>query len=326
MTAITNYPPPVISELFELLYGRLPTDTEVSNLLRFGVGASEDRRQIVRRIIASTDRQNLATPYAVRFGQTDLLLANCEGFQLFFDEADVAVGRTIGAGNDYERHVLEFLKRHLRLGMTALDLGANIGYFTLHASRLVGDAGHVYACEPNSENCRLILLSLRQNDIRNVELFPVAVGAEMGAIPFTVAMGSNGIFSHDLSDPLMDPNCVIVPVFPLDRLFDKIDFIKADIEGAEGLAIQGARNLVQTCRPIIVSEFCPAMLEVTSKTSPGDFLKTFTALDYQIEILSREQPLSPPQVVADADEFLASYTNPHHIADLGLIPREKISA
>ena len=67
-----------------------------------------------------------------------------------------------------------------RPGMTVVDVGANLGYYSLLASRLVGPSGRVVALEPNSENCRLLLSSLRLNETTNVQLLPVAADTATG--------------------------------------------------------------------------------------------------------------------------------------------------
>ena len=309
-----------VSRAFELLYLRAPTQAETANVLAHGVLASSDFRQMLRRIIACTDRHALATPYNIRFSEGDLRSAPTADFELVFDEADVSVGRTIGAGHPYEPHVLKFCREHIRPGHTVVDAGANIGFFTMTVAQLVGPRGQVIAFEPNSENCRLILISAKKNGLTNLKLYPVALGAENGTMAFSPAMGSNGMVIYNSEEPLLNPNCAIVPVFKMDNLVYRCDFIKADIEGAEGLAFKGGMEMVKRCRPIIVSEFCPVMLDVSSKMTPLDYLGMFEAIDYEISVLDREQPDAAPRKVKNAAELMASYPGPHHVADLALTP------
>jgi hypothetical protein len=70
----------------------------------------------------------------------------------------------------------DFLESRLRAGMTFLDLGAHIGYFSLVAGRLVGPRGLVLAFEPDPRNFELLLANVWRNGLANVVRFPWAVG------------------------------------------------------------------------------------------------------------------------------------------------------
>jgi FkbM family methyltransferase len=318
---------PVIRRLFTLLYGHEPEDAEIVEMEKFGIQHSDSERQLLRRIIACTDRQRLGTEFSIRFSKNDLRIASCEGFSLFFDETDVAVGRTIGAGHPYEINLANFLRRVLQPGMTFVDIGANIGFFTLLGARRVGESGKVIAVEPNSENCRLIMLSLRHNHMTNVKLLSLALGAQTGTAFFTPAMGSNGTLQPEAEDSLLCPNCTIVPLAPLDTLVrEHVDVIKMDAEGAEGNILKGAVDLIATSRPIIVSEFSPAMIATNSKMSATDFLDFFWSRNYAIRSLQRDDATGTYSKITDIANFVAAYGSPFKIEDLAFIPRERLGA
>ena len=100
--------------------------------------------------------------------QTTSLTPIWTGSGLRSDLADASVGKPILHNRTYEPHVTAFMRRQLKPGMNVIDVGANIGYFTVLASKLVGDTGSVLAFEPNSENARLILLDVELNNLKNV--------------------------------------------------------------------------------------------------------------------------------------------------------------
>src|SRR2546421_6316813 len=129
--------------------------------------------------------------------------------------------------------------------MVVVDVGANLGFHSMLAANLVGRSGKVLCIEPNSENCRLILLSIDENQFSQVVLYPVALSNRQGYALFTAHIGSNGGFLPATEESLLSPNCVVVPTFPLDALIQgKVDFMKIDTEGAEGLIIGGAKSLI----------------------------------------------------------------------------------
>src|SRR5277367_4558563 len=146
----------------------------------------------LRRILSTFDRQFFPSPVTVRFGPDDIVTHRLDnGITLFLDREDGAVSRPILAG-DYEAHLVPVFERFCRPGMTVVDVGANLGLYTLLASKLVGPTGRVVAIEPSSENCRLILLSVEANRAENVELLPLALDRGRGWSNLSGHFGSNG--------------------------------------------------------------------------------------------------------------------------------------
>src|ERR1035438_8642446 len=111
----------------------------------------------LRRILSSVDRLAIPSPVHIRFGPEDIVAMRVRGMTLLCDRADVAVSQQIIRDGIYEPHLTPVFENYCRPEMTAVDIGANLGYYTMLASRLVGPAGRVVAVEPNSENCRLLL-------------------------------------------------------------------------------------------------------------------------------------------------------------------------
>ena len=123
------------------------------------------------------------------------------------------------------------------------DIGANCGYFTLLASQLVGDAGHVYAFEPNPEVVRKLRQNLELNGVSNVTVFPLALSDSEGTQQLSLTAGKNsGMSSFRTLDG--ESTSREVDVVRLDDLIEHEalrlpDFVKMDIEGAEYLAVRG---------------------------------------------------------------------------------------
>jgi FkbM family methyltransferase len=185
--------------------------------------------------------------------------------------------------------VTAVFKEYCRVGMTVVDVGANIGYYTLLSSGLVGGNGRVIAVEPSSENCRLLLTSVAFNNATNVELFAVAAAEQRGWAYFASNLGSNGAILRNGSDDLLTKPGVVVPTFPLDELVDgPVHFIKLDVEGTEGRVVRGAQRLIETNRPIVTTEFMPGMLPIMSGCSASEYLGWFQDLGYRIQLLERD--------------------------------------
>jgi FkbM family methyltransferase len=309
------------SDAFRLAYGQDPSYEDLERISQIAVrGEAKPAIEQLRNVIAGFDRQTHPTPITVRFTQDDIRTVDMESFKLVTDRRDFAVGLAIGPGAPWEPHLSEFFVRSVKPGMTAIDIGANVGFHSMLLASLVGADGHVLAFEPNTENCRLIMLSAAENGFKHIELFPIALADAPGALSFTPAVGSNGVLLPSGRDTLLHPNCTIVPAMRLDDLIGdrKIDFIKADIEGAEYRALSGATRVIARDRPIITSEFSLEMLGRVSGIKGADYLHWICSLGYRISIVKTDR--SGLESVSDVEALIADWGSVTRIEDLAFIP------
>jgi FkbM family methyltransferase len=233
-----------------------------------------------------------------RFTFADLRpeLVELDPIKLYVSARDHAVSRALINGNaDYEPHVRTVLSKLLRPGDTFLDIGANIGYFSMLAAHLVGGQGRVIAIEPNPENCLLIRSSLAANGFRHVEVHSYAAGTAPAMFALEVD-GSNGRLVPLAGRPSMAMLRFLVPVAPLDSLLadaPRLDVIKIDVEGAEPMAFGGLQATLQRHKPAIISEFAPAMLRATSGVEPQAYLTLLTNLGYGIAVINHDGSTMP---------------------------------
>jgi FkbM family methyltransferase len=167
--------------------------------------------------------------------------------------------------------------------MVVVDIGANIGYYTLLAASQVGPDGRVLAFEPSGANRSMIQMSLNANGLRNVRLWPYAVADEERVVGFDMR-DSNGWISWD--DPLNA--CYQVRAVTLDRFLEsepRVDVVKMDIEGAEDRALRGMHRLIRNHRPVIFTEFNPRCLEQVSGVAPETFLSQLRGFDYEVLVV-----------------------------------------
>jgi FkbM family methyltransferase len=311
-------PPPerglTYEELVHLMYPTLPDQ------LRGAIDAagSGDLAEVstVRKMLGSIEHQIAPTAFTVQLTEVDAERCTVGGVELFCDAADAAVTPGLRSGI-YEPQLTRVFERYCRPGMTVVDVGANLGYYSLLASRLVGTAGRVIALEPNSENCRLLLSSLRLNGTANVELLPVAADVATGWAYYSTHVGSNGglIESDDL---LVHPG-VVVPTFRLDDLVSgRVDFLKMDVEGAEGRVVRGATGIIERDRPIVTTELKDEMLSRVSEMSVREYLGYFEGLGYRPTLLDKDAAEEKPYPSVDA--MLADWGEADELRDVLLVP------
>ena len=162
---------------------------------------------------------------------------------------------------DYEESELSFVRRVLRPGMVALDIGANEGLYSLFLARSVGSKGTVVAFEPSQRERQRLQVNLWINLARNVRVEGSALSAEEGdSNLFVVETGETGC--NSLRPPAVQSSTRMVSVSTttLDHYLRRnsmlrIDFMKIDVEGAEWSVLQGAKILLTTPpRPFVMIE------------------------------------------------------------------------
>jgi FkbM family methyltransferase len=143
----------------------------------------------------------------------------------------------------------EFAKQHrLRAcvlkGMTAYDIGAHVGFYTLLFSRAVGDAGKVFAFEPWPRNIADCLQHVHMNHLHNVVVVPAAVGSRRGLASFAIGESSNtGMLAPSETDVRVA--CLTLDDLTASERFPLPDVIKVDVEGAESQVLEGASTLLR---------------------------------------------------------------------------------
>jgi FkbM family methyltransferase len=143
----------------------------------------------------------------------------------------------------------------LRPGDWAIDIGANVGHYTLRMSELVGPTGRVIAVEPVPETFSLLSANVRRAANSNVSLLNVAASDRVASMPMQVPQFDSGLsnyFQARLSD---ESGGFAVLAMPIDSLaLPSIRLVKLDVEGHELPALHGMRALLTRDHPVLIVE------------------------------------------------------------------------
>ncbi|UKN01243.1 FkbM family methyltransferase [Paracrocinitomix mangrovi] len=159
----------------------------------------------------------------------------------------------------YDKNLVHLLKNELKEGDVFIDIGANIGAFTLLAAKQVGKSGKVIAFEPVSDVMARLVNNVELNSFEQVVLEQKAVSDENKELTLYLSgdtnSGMSSIYRHDTESGLTEN----VPAVTLDRFLqdhplDKINLIKIDIEGAEYFALKGMTETLKKYKPSLVLE------------------------------------------------------------------------
>ncbi len=223
-------------------------------------------------------------------------------FSIILNIRDRAIGLPILLKSSYEENVTEAFLKYLKSDTCFLDIGANIGYYSLLAASQCPE-GKVISFEPDATNFRYLKTSILYNGFDSViqahnlaasdknepiYLYEVNHSANSGAKVTAKEKESLNPYIHT-----SNPQFQRVEAVQLDSFLsgERIDIVKLDIEGHEPFALLGMKELLTQHQPVIITEFAPLSLNLIGKMSPEEFLQFLIDLNYQIHIIDEDGSL-----------------------------------
>lgn len=159
--------------------------------------------------------------------------------------------------HDYEPTFTKMVKTNVNKGDIIIDVGANIGYFTLLFARLVGCTGKVYAFEPEPTNFKILERNVQVNGFENVILQNTGISDTNGKTKLYLR-GKNNIGNNSIFYNSSYSKSVEIKLQKLDDIInEKTDVVKIDVDGAEGNVLFGMKNIIEKWRPKIFLELSP---------------------------------------------------------------------
>lgn len=175
---------------------------------------------------------------------------------MLYNSHDEFIGKSLALYGEWSEPECFLFEQIVKAGDTVVEAGANIGSHTVMLSKATGENGRVLAFEPQRYAYQLLCANLALNECLNVHAFQKAVGAHSGEIGFPVLNPRERNNFGALSIYTSGYDTESTPIISLDSLeLTRLDFLKADVEGFEVNVIDGARILIENCRPIVHLEY-----------------------------------------------------------------------
>jgi len=185
-------------------------------------------------------------------------IKKCKHGAFLYPDTDIYIGKSLDTYGEYASAELAMFSKFIKPGMVAVDIGAHIGAITVPLARMVGPKGKVMAFEPQRYIYYHLCANVVLNNLMHVKCNNVAVGEtnkkiEMPELPyldFDDNYGNIKVYGNN-----GDNKRYLVQQIRLDGLkFDRLDFIKIDVERMELEVLAGAKDTIKKHKPVISIE------------------------------------------------------------------------
>lgn len=184
---------------------------------------------------------------------------------------------------------LFYLKEIIKPGFICVDIGSNVGYYSVFLSQYAGKNGHVYSIEPVPVFGNVFLTNTKKFALSNITLYRCALGSERKEVKLGTPM-IDGVFRHGLTKIIEGNNQENAETYKAqmeiaDELFapvEKIDFLKCDVEGYEVILFPEMLHTLKRCKPII-------QIEISSEENREKIISLLEPLSYKTYKLSQNK-------------------------------------
>ena len=205
------------------------------------------------------------------------------GHILYANRLDRFLALLLYKASLFESDEFQLLRKLCCSGMTVIDIGANIGIHTVELANLVGPTGRVISYEPEMSNFETLCRNIAANNYFFVTPVRSAVGNRVGSASLYISRSHSG--DHRVTSTSVVRERKQVPMVSLDSSLPvdtAVHLVKIDVQGAEGLVLQGMRRILTTNPGLcVIFEFWPIGL-IQFGFKPDEVLADLLALGYRI--------------------------------------------
>lgn len=195
----------------------------------------------------------------VVFSKGSSIITLNDGRKYHFNALDnVSSMYTVPYSGTFEDKETNYLRNIIKSGQVCIDVGANFGWYTILFSKLVGETGSVHAFEPIPHTFEILESNINLNKCSNVFINNVALDESKGGkdlfLPDIGVSGSFKLHKYDKDYQVIKARTRTLDDYVEENKINCIDFIKADIEGAELSLLKGGRKTIMKNNPVIFLE------------------------------------------------------------------------
>jgi len=260
---------------------------------------------------------------------------NVNGYPMYMIESDTYITDAIYHGT-YEPKTIDWIKKNVKPGQVFVDIGANVGIYTILASKLVGDSGKVYAFEPSTRCFDVLTRNVRLNNCNNVSLFRIGLGnkntlsklykpndSSYGQQYIDEVVKSKdklGSSRYDCKTLLASDKYEDIIINRLDSLLSSPpDIIKVDTEGAEKLVLEGVGDLLSGVDTVLIEDHDGTVCNwFINEYGKYGFVVTVRKYDHYTAIVRRVNPASISDVESNTGRIVHGSVTKPRIHLLGL--------
>lgn len=217
-------------------------------------------------------------PYTLARFRTQKITKTINGYKINLYLHDKGISRELFTYGKREHLSTDIMLegKIIKPGDTVLDLGANIGYYALMESMIVGDKGKVYAVEPSPKNYEILRENIELNNFTNIETYNLAMGDHSGKVDMYLSEYSNWsrLVDRNLNDKIHE--IVTVDITTVDEFLEgrtQPDLIRMDVEGYEIKIFRGMEQTLKNEKLGIFVELHPTFMSEEENMEIFDLLK-----------------------------------------------------
>lgn len=212
------------------------------------------------------------------------------GLKLLVSNKDCGVGMYLRTKGEFESVQTKLFLDALKPGMIVFDIGANVGYYSVLASKMVGVKGKVYAFEPDPNSVKLLKKNIALNKCRNVVVVPYAVGGKDGAAILSIDEANPGesyLGGNGTKKQIM-VWAIALDSFVQKRKIAKVNVVKMDIEGAEVDVLNGGKSFFKKQNKLTLFTECNPRAMLRFRNTEKDLVRALESLGLKMKTIVNE--------------------------------------